>query len=162
MASLQEIKSRVTSISTTKKITKAMQLVATAKLQKAKSNLESIQEYYTSVYNMFQDLLSNVKDVEKLFPKNSKESTLYILVSSDIGLCGGYNSNILKLLKSEIRKNDKVIGIGNKGIGSLKSRGYELVGEYPHIGDNIDYITASEIGKAALVLLQKGEFNKRL
>ncbi|NQZ65665.1 MAG: F0F1 ATP synthase subunit gamma [Mycoplasmatales bacterium] len=160
MASLQEIKNRVGSISTTKKITKAMQLVATAKLQKAKGNLEAIQEYYTSVYDMFQDLLSNVKDLDKLFPKNGKNSTLYILISSDIGLCGGYNSNVLKLLKSEVKENDKVIGIGNKGINSLKSRGYNLLDTFPNVGDEINYLTASEIGKLALAHFQKGESNK--
>lgn len=123
MASLQEIKSRLGSISTTKKITKAMQLVATAKLQRAKGNLESIQEYYTSVYNMFQDLMGNVKDVSKLMPENAKDATLHIIITSDIGLAGGYNSNIIKQVKANLKSGDKVMVVGNKGIASAKSHG---------------------------------------
>lgn len=160
MASLQEIKSRLESISTTKKITKAMKLVATAKLQKAKGNLESIQEYYTSVFDMFQDLFSHVKDLKKLFPIIGKESTLYVIITSDIGLCGGYNSNILKILKNEVRTQDKVIVIGNKGIGTLKSHGRKIFQEFSNVGDNPDYITASEIGKVVLAAYKTGTVNK--
>lgn len=160
MASLQEIKSRLESISTTKKITKAMKLVATAKLQKAKGNLESIQEYYTSVFDMFQDLFSHVKDLKKLFPIIGKESTLYVVITSDIGLCGGYNSNILKILKNEVRTQDKVIVIGNKGIGTLKSHGRKIFQEFSNVGDNPDYITASEIGKVVLAAYKTGTVNK--
>ncbi len=115
MASLQELKGRISSVSTTKKITKAMQLVATAKLQKARKNLNSIQEYYSSVYDMFQDLLANVKDISKLVPENTDDSIIYIVITSDIGLCGGYNSNIFKMVKSEMRSIDKIVAIGNKG-----------------------------------------------
>lgn len=116
MASLQELKGRISSVSTTKKITKAMQLVATAKLQKARKNLNSIQEYYTSVYDMFQDLLANVKDISKMFPANADDSTIYIIITSDIGLCGGYNSNIFKTVKPELQPNDKLVVVGNQGI----------------------------------------------
>lgn len=160
MASLQEIKSRLNSISTTKKITKAMQLVATAKLQKAKGNLESIQEYYTSVYDMFQDLLGNVKDTSKLFPENGKDSTLYIIITSDIGLAGGYNSNVLKILKSTLRRQDKVMVVGNKGIATARATGMQIHSEFPNAGDEPNYIVASELGKEVMVSYAAEEVNK--
>lgn len=160
MPSLQEIKNRLSSVSTTKKITKAMQLVATSKIQKAKKNLESIQEYYTSVYDMFQDLISNVKNVQKLFPLNPKVSTLHILITSDMGLCGGYNSNVLKILKNEFSKNDNVIVLGNKGVNSVKSFGMKTILEFPSIGDEPHYVVASEISKLAIAKFESGEINK--
>ncbi|MCP4393929.1 MAG: F0F1 ATP synthase subunit gamma [Alphaproteobacteria bacterium] len=160
MASLQETKSRLTSVSTTKKITKAMQLVATAKLRKAKSNLESIQEYYTSVYETFQKLLNNVSDVKKLFPQDAKESTLHIIITSDLGLCGGYNSNVLKLLKSDIKPSDKIIVLGNKGISHLGAVAIPTFKEYASVGDEPNYEYASGIGQEAIAQYLAGEVNK--
>ena len=157
MASLQEIKSRLNSISTTKKITKAMQLVATAKLKKAKDNLEGIQEYYTSVYDMFQELLSNVKDTSILEVENPKDSILYIIITSDIGLAGSYNSSILKLAKKKLRSHDKVIMLGNKGISSFKANGINIDEEFPSVGDNPNYQVANEIAKIALALYMAGD-----
>lgn len=160
MASLQEIKSRLNSITTTKKITKAMQLVASAKLQRAKNNLESIQEYYTSVFDMFQDLLSNVKDADTLFPQGDKDVTLTIIITSDLGLCGGYNSNVLKKLVSSRKSNDQIIVLGNKGITSLKAKGISTANEYGHVGDDPNYVFASKIGEEALAKYIAGEVNK--
>jgi len=157
MASLQEIKSRLSSISTTKKITKAMQLVATAKLKRAKDNLEGIQEYYTSVYDMFQELLSNVKDTSILEVKNPKDSILYIIITSDLGLAGSYNSSILKMAKKELRTQDKVIMIGNKGISSFNANNINIDQEFYSIGDNPNYPVANEISKLALALYMAGE-----
>ncbi|NQZ28922.1 MAG: F0F1 ATP synthase subunit gamma [Mycoplasmatales bacterium] len=160
MASLQETKSRLTSVSTTKKITKAMQLVATAKLRKAKSNLESIQEYYTSVYETFQKLLNNVSDVKKLFPQNAKKSTLFIVITSDLGLCGGYNSNILKLLKADVKPSDKIIVLGNKGISHLGAVAIPTFKEYASVGDEPNYDYASGIGQEAISQYLAGEVEK--
>ena len=157
MASLQEIKSRLGSISTTKKITKAMQLVATAKLKRAKGNLEGIQEYYTSVYETFQSLLGQVKDFSKLVPAKPKESTLYIVITSDLGLCGSYNSNILKMLKEKAKSSDKIIMVGSKGVSSLKVRGKQTHMAFQSVGDDPDYNIASNIGKEAIALYLTGE-----
>ena len=160
MSSLQEIKNRLESIHSTKKITKAMKLVSTAKLQKSKGNLKSIQEYYISVYQMFHDLLENVKDVSKLFPQNNKDSILYLVITSDLGLCGGYNSNILKILKQLNRKQDKVIMIGSKGFMSLKSNSIKMFSHYQNIGDDPNYLIASEISKEAMNQYLLGNINK--
>ncbi len=160
MASLQETKSRLQSVGTTKKITKAMQLVATAKLRKAKSNLESIQEYYTSVYETFQKLLTNVSDVKKLFPVDAKESILYIIITSDLGLCGGYNSNVLKLLKAQVKASDKIVVLGNRGISNLNAVGIPIFKQYALVGDEPNYEYASGVGQEAISQFLAGEVNK--
>lgn len=148
---LQELKSRLNSVKTTKKITKAMKLVATAKLQRTKKNLSNIQEYYSTVYEMFQDLMTNVKDVTKLFPKEPIKKNLYIIVTSDVGLCGGYNANVIKMLKSQfVPHHDKVIVIGNKGISALKTIDVHPFLKFDHIGDNPDYQVAMTVSRESL------------
>lgn len=160
MASLQEIKSRLTSVKTTKKITKAMQLVATAKLKRARGNLEGIQEYYSSVYETFQNLLSNIKDFSAIAPANAQKSTLYILVTSDLGLCGSYNSNILKLAKEKMKDTDQLVVIGSKGVMSYKSKGSKVVMGFHTAGDEPNYLMASEISKKAISMFLTGEIDK--
>ncbi len=160
MASLQEIKTRLGSVATTKKITKAMQLVATAKLKKAQGNLESIQEYYTSVHGMFQDLLSNVKDVNTLLPQGGKESTAYVVITSDLGLAGSYNSNILKLVKKELRPNDKLFVLGTKGVSHFKTIGTPIFLEMPNAGDDPNYEFAAKVGRDVLAEYMTGNINK--
>lgn len=159
MPSLQQIKSRLTSVATTKKITKAMQLVATAKLQRAQSSLASIQEYYTAVYDTFQDLLSNVSDAKKLFKENAKDSILYVVITSDLGLAGSYNSSIYKQVDHLARANDKLVVIGTKGVAHYKATGKPMAVELPNAGDNPNYTFASKVGEEALALLLAGEIN---
>ncbi|MCP4336694.1 MAG: F0F1 ATP synthase subunit gamma [Mycoplasma sp.] len=161
MASLQETKSRLQSVNTTKKITKAMQLVATAKLKRAQSNLESIQEYYTTVYDTFQNIMNNVKKFEELFPKKPKDSILYIIITSDLGLCGGYNSNVLKLLKNNLKnrkEKDKVIVIGTKGITHLNASIFSksVIKEYANFGDNPNYDDSEKIGAEIIAQFMTG------
>ena len=159
MASLQQIKSRLKSVATTKKITKAMQLVATAKLQKAQSNLASIQEYYHAVYDTFQDLLANVSDTKKLFPKSAADSTLWIIITSDLGLAGAYNSNIYKMADHLMKPKDKLIVIGTKGVSHYKVKNRSVYLELPHAGDNPNYNFASEVGETALAMYFAGKIN---
>jgi F-type H+-transporting ATPase subunit gamma len=154
MASLQEIRNRIISIKTTKKITKAMKLVATAKLRNAKKKLESIKDYCSSIENIFYEIKSNIKDLNK---KNNSKKTLYIIISSDIGLCGSYNINIIKLLLKNYKKEDKIIVLGNKGISALKFRKISTDLEVGQIGDVINYDNASIAGNEALKLYRNNK-----
>ena len=153
MASLQEIRNRIISIKTTKKITKAMKLVATAKLRNAKKKLESIKDC-SSIENIFYEIKSNIKDLNK---KNNSKKTLYIIISSDIGLCGSYNINIIKLLLKNYKKEDKIIVLGNKGISALKFRKISTDLEVGQIGDVINYDNASIAGNEALKLYRNNK-----
>ena len=150
MASLQEIKARRGSVQTTRKITKAMQLVATAKLQRTQKTLKGVQEYYENINLIFKDLMSKVENVEGLFPLANTDKTTYIIVTSDIGLCGGYNSNIIKLLKKEFKQGDDLIIVGKKGISAVNTLGFEITESFESIGDVINYSTAEMISKIVL------------
>ena len=115
MASIQETKHRIKSIEVTRKTTKAMQLVASVKLRKSMKNLDKIQEYYNSVYDTFQDLFSETRHLSRMFPKNPKDSTLYIMITSNLGLCGAYISNLSKKLRKEYKKRGQNNCIRYKG-----------------------------------------------
>ena len=94
---LQATKRRIRSVSSTKKITKAMELVATSKLKKTKNRYEEVKAYTEEIMNMVGSILSKKIDTNCEYLKaNNSNKTLYIVVTSSLGLCGGYNANIYK------------------------------------------------------------------
>ena len=125
MASLQEVKSRINSVSTTRKITKAMELVSTSKLRRAKSNYEKVILYSKRIEDIFHNLNTKIKDWNTIIKLDETLPRVFIIITSDMGLCGGYNNNILKLVRENIKENDYIIILGNKGIRSI-SRLFKL------------------------------------
>ena len=121
--SLQQTKTRIRSVSSTKKITKAMELVATSKLRKAKDLNLQITPYKNEVFEIISYCANNVDDKDyKYFNEKDSEKTLYIVVTSTLGLCGGYNIAVEKYASSLLNKNDDLIVIGSKGINYFKDK----------------------------------------
>ncbi len=147
---MQETKRRITSVKVISKITKAMKLVATAKLRRAKKNFDNIREYYESVNNTVAELINNVDNLSKIFPKNDNEKTLYIVITSDLGLCGGYNGNILRLLKNNLKPDDILMMIGTKGNNHMLSINRKPEFSFLKKGDAPAYELASTISLEAL------------
>lgn len=119
--SMQSIKRRMKSVESTKKITRAMQLVATSKLRKMRNLLEQQKPYYTIVYDTVAQILatSDVANHPFLRPSDNSRSAV-ILITSSLGLCGGYNSNVLKCAKENINDGDLVYTLGSKGASHYK------------------------------------------
>lgn len=122
----QAIKRRIRSVQATKKITQAMELIAISKYQKQKALLERNKAYADTLLSMVADIASR-SYVEDVFWLNEREDThpCVILITSDLGLCGGYNSNVLKIFKQN-KHLSKAIVIGYKGIQYTSSRGYDI------------------------------------
>ena len=120
-------KRRIKSVNSTKKITKAMQLVSTSKLKRCRDLFDKNSVYTKETLELVQNVLSQIKDSENQYLiKKDIESKLYIVVTSNLGLCGGYNSNILALAKEKIDiDKDYVITIGTKGSSFFKKREYK-------------------------------------
>lgn len=135
MAGLQDTKRRITSISTTKKITKAMELVASAKFGRLKKEHDSITTYCNSVKKLFVDLVGQSEDLS--FLKKEEGKTLWIVVNSTLGLCGGYNSQINKIVEEQIKSDDLVIAVGEKAIQTYKK--YNIVGSYKSLSKPVNY-----------------------
>jgi F-type H+-transporting ATPase subunit gamma len=164
MASLNQIKKRIKYVNSAKKITKAMYLVATAKLRKCRDAYLQYNDYQNSVLHAMQNLASRTNNF--IFMKNFKEeeSTIHIIINSDIGLCGAYNSSVNKLVKQLINQNDKVICIGTKAFNFWKPRVNKenLILTYKVDSFSSNYNLTSILGRHLFDLIKEGKCNKVL
>lgn len=127
MASKLEIKNRIRSVDSTKKITKAMQLVAASKLRKCKDRMSENKEYAYYLKETVNKIMSNLDDNNVYLVSDESKPALTIIFTSDMGLCGGYNANEFRLIENELDKDSPVIIFGSRGSSWLKRRKYQIV-----------------------------------
>lgn len=163
MASLQDIKGRIRSIDSTKKITSAMNLVATSKLNKSKEAALRTRPFFNKILSTMQSIAQNAKGQGSPFLKpNGSDVKAFITLASDKGLCGGYNANICKLTMSHIEDAAKshLVVVGKKGIDQFKSRGYKVAKEVVDISEEPTYRDAKEIADYITDKFLKGEIGE--
>jgi len=121
--STKEIKNRIRSMESTKQITKAMEMVAASKLRRAQAQVANSRPYFEILRDTIDDIVENNLDFSSPYLKDGEEgNVLYIVIAGDRGLAGGYNSNILKLVMTEIKgKNATVLPIGKKAVDYFRS-----------------------------------------
>lgn len=147
-SSMQSTKRRIKSISSTMKITKAMELTAVSKLQKTKSRFEANREYNDTFKYCVRSVLAGVDEEEA--GKVITDANAYLVISSNMGLCGGYNANILNTILTTVDKEkDYLVVCGSKAQRFLESRGYKNVYNYP-ITNTYTYEDAKNIAKLLL------------
>lgn len=160
MASMRDIKRRKSSIQSTGQITKAMKLVATVKLQKARVKAEQNQPYADSMYRTVQSILERSDMIQHPFLQggDSKKKAV-IAITSNRGLAGGYNSNVVKLItQGELKKEDlDIYAIGKKGREALQKAGYQIKLEASDICEEPTYADAAALGREVLSSFAKGE-----
>ncbi len=162
MASMRDIKRRKGSIQSTQQITKAMKLVSTVKLQRAKANAEKSQEYFRCMYSTVQSILARTGHLEHRFLKPGTEGKkAVIVITSNRGLAGGYNSNVIKLItRGELADEDLCIyAIGKKGKDALQRR-YEIKADYSDVIEEPAYGDAMAISKEVLEAFAAGEISE--
>jgi len=156
----QALKARIKSVSATKKIISAMELISNSKLQKQRSLLEKNREYATTCLETMNEILSDNPDLENRYlRKHQSTKALTVLFSSDLGLCGGYNSNMLKMASTVLKKDDPMIIVGSKGRNWMISRGFNVINEYLD-SDNFAYEEASRIASQALAMFLNDEISR--
>ena len=166
MASMRDIKRRKESVTSTQQITKAMKLVATVKLQKARGKAESNKPYFTTLYDTICSVLALTKNVDHKYIKESEsKKKALIVITSNRGLAGGYNSNIVKLIANENKdkfpKEDTyVYAIGKKGIEGLTRKGFNIHKDYSEVINAPLYSDAMEISKELLTQFEMGEIGE--
>ena len=172
MASLDDLRKRIVSVKSTQKITKAMKMVAAAKLRKAQESAERGRPYSEKMQNIILNLTESISDpsnAPKLLVGTGKEQThLCVVMTSDRGLCGGFNTNICRLAKSYFLKvlkegkTLKIITIGSKGHDQLKREYSKYIINKLSFKDvkKISFNEANEVGKIILDLFDKNEFDK--
>ena len=164
MASMRDIKRRKESVQSTGQITKAMKLVSSVKLQKAKVGAEVSKPYFDTMYGTVADMIAKSAQMSHPFlQKSQSEKKAVITITSNRGLAGGYNSNIVKLVSKDERfnKDDTVIyAVGTKGRDSLSRQGYDIAGDYSEAINEPLYSDAMEIGKELLSKFTSGEIGE--
>lgn len=162
MASMRDIKRRRQSISSTQQITKAMKLVATVKLQRAKQQAEKSRTYFKCMYDTVTDLLVKAGNIDHpyLRPGQSPRKAV-IVITSNRGLAGGYNSNVVKLItQGKLKDEDLVIySVGKRGRDGLRKK-YEIKADYSDVIDEPAYADAITLGKEILESYLKGEVSE--
>jgi F-type H+-transporting ATPase subunit gamma len=154
-AGAREIKRKIRSVNSTRQITKAMELVSTAKLKRAKDRVDITRPYFETVMRTVQDIMENEKSLKHDYLNvRDVQKTLYIVVSADRGLCGGYNINILKTTGADMESPDKsnVITIGKKARDFFKKNEIESLGEYVYISEKPTFSHAQDIARKCLKL----------
>ena len=171
MASLDDLKKRISSVKSTQKITKAMKMVAAAKLRRAQESAEKGRPYSKKMNNIILNLSSGISDKENapklLVGSGENKIHLCVVLTSDRGLCGGFNSNIIKKAKSYFQKilNEgktlKIITVGSKGYDQLKRVYKDNIIEKISFKEskNINYFDADKVGKIIIDKFGKKEFD---
>lgn len=149
----RDIKRKIKSINSTMQITKAMELVSTAKLKRAKDRLELTKPYFETVYGTIQELLRSEKNLKhEYLTQREVKKTLYIVITGDRGLCGGYNNNAMKMVTEDVKDKSKagLLTIGRKSRDFFSKSGFDVMKEIVHISENPQYAHAQEISRTAL------------
>lgn len=167
MASMRDIKRRKESITSTSQITKAMKLVSTVKFQKAKDHAEETKPYFQKMYETVSHMLASVGDQcsHPLLRKVEKDGPIkkgVILITSNRGLAGGYNSNIVKLVtRGDFDKEHTVIyPVGTKGLDAMKRLGYHCEGDYSEVINKPMFCDAVSLGKTVMTALEQVDIDE--
>ena len=171
MASLDDLKKRISSVKSTQKITKAMKMVAAAKLRRAQESAEKGRPYSDKMNNIILNLSNGISDIEnapKLLSGSGEDKVhLCVVMTSDRGLCGGFNTNIIKKAKLYFQKildegkTLKIITVGTKGYDQLKRLYGDNIIERISFKEskNINYFDADKVGKILIEKFEKKEFD---
>ena len=168
MANLKELKNQIDSVRSTRKITQAMKMVAASKLRRAQDNAESARPYSEKISNIMASLASGMKDsdisLDLLLGNKDNATHIIIAVTSDRGLCGGFNSSIVKAVKNKVKElkdmnvDFKIICIGKKGADVLKGSFGENVITAENINDKNSYDLAEDVSNELVKKLDNKEF----
>lgn len=167
---LKEVRNRIKSVQSTQQITKAMKMVSAAKLRRAQESITQMRPYAQKLQEMLSNIVSNLDGSMslKLAEERAVEKVLFIVITSDRGLCGGYNANIIKLAKNTIAekyatqyRNGSVAvwNIGKKGFEAMTKAGYKTDATYKDIYLNLNFENVQAAAKAAMKAFENKEFD---
>lgn len=164
-ANMKDIRRRIKSVESTMQITKAMELVASSKLRKAKERAEVAQPFFNKLYETMCDIAQDPTFKSIFMRKGITEDTLLIVIAGDRGLAGGFNSNILKSALSraeELQKNAhvKILPIGKKAVEFFEKRDFDILVGFSQIAENITVYQASDIAERIIECFKNNEVDR--
>lgn len=163
MTSMRDIKQRIENVRSTEQIIRAMDMVASTKLQKARRQLEGVRPIYGNLKRVVEEI-GNLEEVEThpFYYERKVKNTLYIIITSDRGLSGSYNSNILSESIKHMNngKNEKILVVGSKGNDYLKKREKNIIRKITDIADSQVYYGTENLAKWLSDLYLSGEVDE--
>lgn len=164
-SNMKDVKRRIKSVESTMQITKAMQLVASSKMRRAKERAEAIHPFFENVFKVMCEISSD-SDFKSVFTKKKfRNASLIVVIAGDRGLAGGFNSNVLKMAEakaSEIKRSGsevKIMAIGKKAVEFFEKRDYDLTDKYPQIAEGIDITETIDLADNIIHRFKVGEFD---
>lgn len=170
MANLKDIRTRIATVKSTQQVTSAMKMVSAAKLRKAQDAIIQMRPYADKLNEILTNVCTNLdSDVENKYAERKiKDRILIIAITSNRGLCGGFNSNVIRktaeLLSGKFSDQSKkgkvdIIAIGKKAVDGLKSKGIKITGSYLDLYDNLSFITVSDIAASIMESYAQGSYD---
>lgn len=170
MANLRDIRNRIESIKNTQQITRAMKMVAAAKLRKAQDRIIETRPYASKMKEVVARMVENASEENVLLREpESTDNVLFIIIGSDRGLCGAFNNNLFKVVENEIEEhysdyleNDRLslITVGRQATKHFGKRDYNIQEKYPGFFDEVVFQNATEMMKKVIGLFESGKFDK--
>jgi len=166
MASLKEVKLRITSVTSTQQITKAMKMVAAAKLRKSQDKITQIRPFAQRMNGLIRNLSGVSGDMDSWFSKvRPVQRVLLVVVSSDRGLCGGFNSSVIKATNRRIQEhyanaNVTILPLGKKAQEFYAKRSYPVIGDFSTVFQNLNFKSSSAVSAHLMQVFAKAEFDK--
>lgn len=161
MPNLSGLKNDISSVNDIGKITGAMELVATAKLKRVAKRIGEIKTYVAEVYDVFNEIISETEN--SIYLKKTAEGfkkTLWVVVNSNLGLCGGYNSNINKMVLPKVKSDDEILAVGSKAISFYTNNRKKLKDTISYLDVDFNNEQAREIANDILSYYNSGEFDE--
>lgn len=156
--SKQALRTRIKSVNSTKKITSAMEMIANAKLFKQRNKMESNREYAKRLQETVEEIVAKNPKLDNQYMKaNTSDKAYWIVIGSDLGLCGGYNQNVVKFAQAHIHEGDSVYVIGTNMYKAMQTAGFSLINQGPDSSDMLEYMHLKEIVMDAVRAYQNAE-----
>jgi len=164
-SNMQDIKRRIRSINSTEHITNAMKLVSASKLRKAKTTFERTTEYFHFITESIEEIFNNTGEVPEQYLLGNREikTTCYIIITSCKGLCGGFNSNVIKAAHQEILEDPEapvIVAVGTRGKEYFEKRGFEIYSEYSAPPESISFLETRRISQPIIEMYNAGTIDE--
>jgi len=162
---MQDIKRRIKSVNSIEHVTNAMKLVSAAKLRRAKATFEKTSKNFHFIIESIESVFNNTSDIPSKFLLGEREirTTGYIIVTSNRGLCGSFNSNVIKEAESEMSQDAEspvIIAIGSKGRDYFRKRSYNVYSEHHAPPESISFLETGDISKPIIDMYNSEEIDK--
>lgn len=165
-ANMKDIKRRIKSVESTMQITKAMGLVASSKLRRAREKSEKAKPYFDALYETMHEITSENKTFESMFTKkNQSNNVLMIVIAGDRGLAGGFNANVLRLAQNRynelsLSKNVIILPIGKKAVEYFEKRNFKIISKYYNIAESVDIYEVASVSDRVVEAFIAGKIDR--